>query len=136
MAARYDSIIDMPHHVSATRPQMPMAARAAQFAPFAALTGFGAAIRETGRLTERRRELDEDEMAAINGVLTELRESLDREPRAAIRYFRPDKRKAGGQYVTAEGAVKRIDELNRLILLKDGRRIAIDDITAIEIKTE
>ena len=108
MSDKYDDIIHLPHHVSKTRPQMPALDRAAQFAPFAALTGHGAAIAEAGRLTEQKRELAEHEQAALNEALGRIQEQSGKHPIVTILYFMPDERKAGGAYLSATGEVKRI----------------------------
>ena len=96
---RYDDIIHLPHHVSAKHPHMPASDRAAQFAPFAALTGLGAAITETGRLTDEKTELDENEMMALNETLNAFAARLDEHPVAMFTYFQPDEKKSGGAYV-------------------------------------
>lgn len=129
---RYDDIINLPHHVSKTRPPMPVPDRAAQFAPFAALTGHSAAIEETARLTKERIELDENCKAIINRQLTALKEQSDKEPAASITYFAEDMKKSGGAYVSASGRVKKVDEYKRLVVLADGTRIPIDDIIEIQ----
>nr|WP_252192652.1 hypothetical protein [Pseudoflavonifractor sp. MCC625] len=123
----------LPHHVSKTRPQMPMSDRAAQFAPFAALTGYDSAIKETGRLTNERIELDEDALTALNVKYQFLMDALDEEPEIKITYFKPDERKAGGEYVSAIGAVKKVDDFERLITMQDGTRIPMDDVYDMSI---
>ena len=128
MNNRYDEIINLPHHVSTTRPQMPLSDRAAQFAPFAALTGYDSAIKETGRLTDERIELDEEALAALDRKYQLLMDALDDEPEVTIIYFQPDERKAGGQYVSATGTVKKVDTFGRRILLQDGTRIPLDSV--------
>ena len=128
MNNRYDEIINLPHHVSKTRPQMPMSDRAAQFAPFAALTGYESAIKETGRLTGERIELDEEALTALNRKYQLLMDTLDDAPEVTIIYFQPDERKAGGQYVSATGTVKKVDTFGRRILLQDGTRIPLDSV--------
>ena len=128
----YEDIINLPHHVSKTRPQMPMSDRAAQFAPFAALTGYDAAIKETGRLTDERIELDEGALTALNMRYQLLMDALDEEPEVEITYFKPDERKAGGKYVSAVGAVKKIDDFERRITMRDGTRIPTDDVLSID----
>ena len=128
MNNRYDEIINLPHHVSTTRPQMPMSDRAAQFAPFAALTGYDSAIKETGRLTDERIELDEEALTALDRKYQLLIEALDDAPEVTIIYFQPDERKAGGQYVSATGTVKKVDTFGRRILLQDGTRIPLDSV--------
>ena len=132
MNNRYDEIINLPHHVSKTRPQMPMSDRAAQFAPFAALTGYDSAIKETGRLTDERIELDEEALTALDRKYQLLMDTLDDAPEVTIIYFQPDERKAGGQYVSATGTVKKVDTFGRRILLQDGTRIPMDDVLSIE----
>ena len=128
MNNRYDEIMGLPHHVSKTRPQMPMSDRAAQFAPFAALTGYDSAIKETGRLTDERVELDEEALTALDRKYQLLIEALDDAPEVTIIYFQPDERKAGGQYVSATGTVKKVDTFGRRILLQDGTRIPLDSV--------
>lgn len=128
MNNRYNEIINLPHHVSKTRPQMPLSDRAAQFAPFAALTGYDSAIKETGRLTDERIELDEEALTALDRKYQLLIEALDDAPEVTIIYFQPDERKAGGQYVSATGTVKKVDTFGRRILLQDGTRIPLDSV--------
>ena len=126
--SKYDSIMNLPHHVSTTRHQMPMSDRAAQFAPFAALTGYDSAIKETGRLTDERIELDEEALTALDRKYQLLIEALADAPEVTIIYFQPDERKAGGQYVSATGTVKKVDTFGRRILLQDGTRIPLDSV--------
>ncbi len=128
----YEDILHLPRPVSSTRPQMPIADRAAQFSPFAALTGHGAAIRETARLTDRRRELSEDEQTALGDKLTMLAEIASDHPVVSITYFRADEKKDGGSYVTAAGAVKKVDDYERMVALMNGTKIPIRDIVEIE----
>ena len=132
MNGKYDKIMGLPHHVSKTRPQMPMSDRAAQFAPFAALTGYDAAIKETGRLTDERIELDVEALSALDMKYQLLMEALDEAPEVTITYFRPDERKAGGKYVSAVGAVKKVDDFERRITMQDGAKIPMDDVLSIE----
>jgi len=129
---KYDEIMGLPHHVSKTRPQMPMSDRAAQFAPFAALTGYDAAIKETGRLTDERIELDVEALSALDMKYQLLMEALDEAPEVTITYFQPDERKAGGKYVSAVGTVKKIDDFERRITMRDGTRIPMDDVLSID----
>ena len=129
---KYGDILNMPHHVSATRPQMPMSDRAAQFAPFAALTGYDSAIKETGRLTDERIELDEEALTTLDMKYQLLMEALDEAPEVTITYFQPDERKAGGKYLTAAGAVKKVDDFERRITMQDGARIPMDDVLNID----
>ena len=132
MNGKYDEIMGLPHHVSKTRPQMPMSDRAAQFAPFAALTGYDSAIKETGRLTVERIELDVEALSALDMKYQLLMEALDEAPEVTITYFQPDERKAGGKYVSAVGAVKKIDDFERRITMRDGAKIPMDDVLSIE----
>ena len=125
---RYDDIINLPHHQSEKHPRMSVEERAAQFSPFAALTGYGAVIAETGRLTEDRIELTDEQKDEIDRKLNELMENGEE---AAITYFEPDTRKEGGQYVTVTGCISRIDILEGVLLLGGGRRIPIRDILEI-----
>ena len=134
MNGKYDEIMGLPHHVSKTRPQMPMSDRAAQFAPFAALTGYDAAIKETGRLTDERIELDVEALSALDMKYQLLMEALDEAPEVTITYFQPDERKAGGKYVSAVGAVKKIDDFERRITMQDGTKIPMDDVLSIDGK--
>ena len=132
MNNRYDEIINLPHHVSKTRPQMPMSDRAAQFAPFAALTGYDSVIKETGRLTGERIELDEEALTDLNMRYQLLVDALDEEPEVEITYFKPDERKSGGEYVTVTGTVKKVDDFERLITMYDGTKIPMDDVLAVD----
>lgn len=132
MNRKYNEIMWLPHHVSKTRPQMPMSDRAAQFAPFAALTGYDAAIKETGRLTDERIELDVEALSALDMKYQLLMEALDEAPEVTITYFQPDERKAGGKYVSAVGVVKKIDDFERRITMQDGAKIPMDDVLSIE----
>ena len=129
---RYQDMIELPHHVSKTHARMPVQDRAAQFAPFAALTGHHEAVKETARLTDERIELDEYCKAGLDRKLREIRECLESEPRVSVTYFLPDSYKAGGSYVTAEGYVKKIDEYEGLLLMEDGTRIRVEDIIELE----
>lgn len=128
----YDDIINLPHHVSPTHPQMSLSDRAAQFAPFAALTAHGEAIKETARLTDARIELDEDEKTVLNERLRMVQETLQEQPEITLTYFQPDGRKAGGRYVTATGKVKKFDTYGRVVVMYDGLRIPFREIYKIE----
>ena len=128
----YDDIIDLPHHVSDTRPHMPMLDRAAQFQPFRALTGYEDAVRETARLTDQRVELTDEEKARLDAILQTLADSIGSHPQVILTYFQPDKRKAGGAYVTASGRLKKIDDLAGVLILTGGERIVIEDIVDIQ----
>ena len=129
---KYEDIINLPHHVSATRPQMSMIDRAAQFSPFAALTGYDEAVKETARLTDARIELDDGTKIILSDKLQMAMEMADQEPIITVTYFVPDQNKAGGAYVDSTGIIKRIDEYERKVIFVDKTSIPIDDIYAIE----
>ena len=132
MSDQYDDIINLPHHVSKTRPQMSMLDRAAQFSPFAALTGHNAAIKETGRLTDEKVDLGEEEKEVLDRKQLFLIEKLSERPALTVTYFVPDEKKAGGAYVTRSGNLKKIDAFERWMQLIDGTKIPLDDILEIE----
>ena len=111
---------------------MPMIDRAAQFSPFAALTGYDAAIKETARLTGERLDLDDCEKAALNNKLQLLLNRIAERPYVSITYFQPDKRKAGGEYVITSGSIKRINRYERTLLMDNGVKIVIEDIIDIQ----
>lgn len=129
---RYDSIITLPHHVSTVHPQMNRMDRAAQFAPFAALTGYGAAVDEAARLTEEEFEPGEDSRLRIDARLRLAAEHIKEKPILRVTWFRPDERKAGGAYVDTEGAVKKISAEENLLIFSDGTVIRIDAITDLD----
>ena len=129
---RYDDVINMPHHVSVTHPHMTLYDRAAQFAPFKALSGYEDDVDETARLTDERIELDESRKDFLDARLQLLEEHFSDAPVVTATYFRPDERKSGGAYFTVTGSVKKIDAIERALVLRDGSRIAIDDIYGIE----
>lgn len=121
----YDDIMGLSHHVSASRRPMSNSDRAAQFAPFAALTGYEAVIRETGRLTDAEIELDECSKAFLNEKLRKVAAGVHQRPLVTFTCFRRDERKQGGAYVKITGRVKRINEAEGQILLTDGTAIPI-----------
>lgn len=131
MTGKYDDIMNLPHHVSSRRAPMTMIDRAAQFSPFAALTGYDAAIQETGRLTEGYIHLDESSKESLNERLQLIQESLDAHPEITVTYFQPDERKSGGAYVSVTGTVKKIDEYNKGIIMTDGTEIYFGYIYSI-----
>ena len=131
--SKYEDIMEHPRHVSNTRAQMPVSDRAAQFSPFAALTGYDAAIKEMRRLTEERIELDEGSKMILDGRLQELKNHIKEQPEVTVTYFRPDVRKSGGAYVTITKNVKKINEYERLIIFMDGSFIPIDQIYDITL---
>lgn len=130
----YDDIIHLPHPVSAKHPQMPISSRAAQFSPFAALTGHDAAIKETARLTDRRVELDEEEKSRLDDKLRIIQERISEKPELLVTYFQADSRKSGGSYLTVRGCVKKINTYDQVLLMSDGLRVPIGDIYEIEGK--
>lgn len=132
---RYDDMIELPHYVSPRHPRMPLSDRAAQFSPFAALTGHSAAIQETARLTEERVELEEDEKELLDERLRDIREALGsgQEVEAEVTYFQPDPQKCGGAYVTFRGQVCKVDEYRRQLVFADRSRIHLEDVFSISL---
>lgn len=128
----YDDIINLKHYSSSSRPRMSRMNRAAQFAPFAALTGYDTAVSETARLTEKKRELSEDEHIMLSSRLQMLSENIQSRPMVQITYFLPDSSKDGGSYQNIYGAVRRIDEEQMQIIFTDGAKINITDICGID----
>lgn len=128
---RYDDMIDLPHHVSSKHPQMSLYDRAAQFSAFKALTGYEDAVTEAARLTGQRIELDDATMSALNAKVQILQDEIKNRPNVSVTYFVPDKKKDGGEYVTMDGSVKRIDDVERTFTFTDGKVIQIDDIIDI-----
>ncbi len=135
MSDKYDDIINLPHPSSKRFPRMPLQERAAQFSPFAALTGYDDTIRETARLTDRRVELDESRRLELDAALRDLGARLEARPEVLVTYFLPDARKEGGQYVHVSGRLKKIDAVSRTLLLEDGTRIRIDDVYELNAVT-
>lgn len=132
MTDHYDDIINLPHHVSPTRPQMPMSDRAAQFSPFAALVGYDEAIKETGRLTDEKVKMEDDALNDLDEKLQVLMNHLEEKPAIKITYFKADERKAGGAYLQATGIVRKISEFERKLILDDNLEIKLDDIVDME----
>ena len=128
---KYEDIINLPHHVSKTHPQMPLYDRAAQFSPFAALTGYEDAIRETARLTDTWVQLSEDRKQELDEKLQRLISEKGRTEPVTITFFQPDERKAGGSYRTVTGQIRKFDMYKRKLLFKDGTEIDIEKITDI-----
>ena len=127
MTHRYDDIINLPHHVSQKHAPMARADRAAQFSPFAALTGLDAALRETARLTDQRITLDEYEQAALDEL------TKKEHPTVEVCYFVPDTRKAGGAYCTVTGVVKKMAEFEGLLIMADGTEVPMGEISVLEL---
>lgn len=128
----YDSIINLPHHVSISRPKMSLLDRAAQFAPFAALNGYDDAVKETARLTDGEAVLDDGQIAWLNERLMILSENLPTDTEVEITYFVPDEKKDGGKYLTVTGSVKKILEFERLVIMQSGEKIPVGKIVSIE----
>ena len=128
----YDSIINLPHHVSISRPKMSLLDRAAQFAPFAALNGYDDAVKETARLTDGEAVLDDGQIAWLNERLMILSENLPTDTEVEITYFIPDEKKDGGKYLTVTGSVKKILEFERLVIMQSGEKIPVGKIVSIE----
>lgn len=133
MSGPYDDIIDLPHPTSTRHPRMPMANRAAQFSPFAALTGYEDAVQETARQTVARPELTKEEKSHLNAELQALAEKISEHPTVSLTYFQPDERKAGGAFVTAEGAAKKLDRHTGMVILDDGRKIPVENLMSIQL---
>lgn len=130
--SKYDDIIMIPHHVSKKHPQMSPLNRAAQFSPFAALTGYDAAIQEAQRLTDSFIEIDESREIELNEQFSFIRENLDKQPELKITCFQPDEKKSGGSYITVCGRIKKIDEYNRQVVFVDGTTLSIDYILSMQ----
>ena len=128
----YDDIINLPHHQSATRPHMTLHDRAAQFSPFAALTGHDAAIAETARLTDKKIYLSEDRINVINAKLQVIGEHIQNLPEITVTYFLKDERKDGGTYISKTGHIKKIDQLQGMVTFSDQTHISFEDIFEIE----
>ena len=128
----YNHILNMPHHVSKTRPQMSRLNRAAQFAPFAALTGHDEAVKETARLTDAKLEIDEYTKEELNRRILYINENINLSPEVSITYFVPDSKKSGGAYVTETGVVSKIKEYENLIVMTSGLEIPIQEIILIK----
>jgi len=131
---KYSDIINLPHHVSKKHPQMSIEARAAQFAPFAALTGYGDAVKETARLTSERIEINDEVKEILNNKLRIIQKEINNSPKVTVTYFIPDLKKKGGKYVTITGNVKKIDQYKHIIILQDYTEILITEIIGIDIE--
>ena len=129
---RYDDMIGLEHPISKTHPPMARDKRAAQFAAFDALTGFGEAICEAGRETEEKLELSEDMIDMINARLAVIEQHIKEQPCISVTYFLPDTKKAGGRYVTVSGNVKMLDGIEHAIIMTDRTKIPIEDVRYIE----
>lgn len=130
---RYDDIIGLPHHEPTTRPRMAMENRAAQFSPFAALTGYDDATREEARFVDMKQELSEDMKDMIDAKLAVIEQHIKEQPEISVTYFQPDEKKTGGRYTTVSGNVKKLDGVARVIIMADGTKIPIGDVRLIEV---
>lgn len=128
MSDNYDDILHLPHPTSKTHRRMSRQDRAAQFSPFAALTGYEAVVKETARLTEERPMLTEDEVAELD---TRLRLALELNTEVTVTWFQPDAKKSGGSYVTTTGRIRKADELQHILTMEDGTQIPIQEVTAV-----
>ena len=132
MTGPYDDILHLPHPTSKRHPRMPIVDRAAQFSPFAALTGYDAAVRESARVTEQRIELDEGVKAELNARLNCILEHLPEHPQVSITYFMPDEKKSGGAYRTVTGAVRKLDGFAKTLTLVDGTVVPVEEMIHVE----
>ena len=130
MSGKYDDILYLPHHVSPTRQGMTMAERAAQFSPFAALVGYGEAIRETSRAVGQQMELSEEEKAVLDQKQQIILAALEQgeEPEVTVTYFQPDRKKDGGEYVSYTGSIKKYKEIENTIVFGGGKEIPLSGI--------
>ena len=132
MSGKYDDILHLPHPTSAQHPRMPIAERAAIFSPFAAHSGHAGAIAETARLTDQKMELDEDTKVELDRRQAVLMEHIAEQPEVTVTWFQPDERKDGGAYLTATGRLKKLDEIQLVLVLADGTKIPLDDVAGLE----
>lgn len=135
-SGKYDDLLPLPHPVSKVHPRMSRQDRAAQFSPFAALTGYEAVIQEAARRTEEQRELSEQELMQLDDALHRIREILPARPLVELRYFEHDPRKEGGAYRTLRGRIRRIDEVARVMILQDGRVLPLCDLESLALVEE
>lgn len=127
----YEDILHLSHLTSQKHPRMSMADRAAQFSPFAALTGYDAAVKEAARLTDQRIELDEYEKAALDRQLQKILEHREENQEITVTFFRPDEKKDGGAYFSVTSEIRKIDEYEKLLIMQDGTQIPINDIIGL-----
>ena len=133
---KYSDIINLPHPDPRTRPRMSLSDRAAQFAPFAALTGFDDAIGETGRVVEQPIILAQDALEELDSAIRKIQDTIETQPEAEVVWFRPDSRKAGGCIHSARGRVKQVDIPGQLLLFADGKSVPLKEITSIRLEEE
>ena len=132
MNKNYDDIINLPHYVSKKRPQMSIESRSAQFAPFAALTGYDEQVKETARLTDKKIELEDGQKEILNNKLLYILENINSKPEITFTYFVKDNKKNGGKYVDKTGIVRKIDMIEQYIQFMNKTKIFIDDILSIK----
>ena len=130
----YEDMLELPHPVSKMHPQMPRRDRAAQFAPFAALTGYEEAVREAARITEEKMILDEDSKVQLDWKLRCLQEKVKEQPIITVTYFMKHERKKGGKYVTVTGVLKKIDSYTHQFVLENGEEIPVEDVVSLDIE--
>ena len=131
MSNKYDDMIDLPHYTSIKHPRMSIESRAAQFAPFSALSGYGDAIKETARLTDERIEIDDSLREILNNKLKIIEENISLNPNVTLTYYIPDSKKSGGKYVTHNCIVKKVDSINEIIITVDNKKIPMKEIIDI-----
>ena len=129
---KYNDIINLPHHVSKKHPQLSKASYAAQFSPFAALTGYEGIVSEAARFTNERVELGDKEKDILNAKLQIIGEHIKEHPELELTYFQKDKKKTGGAYLKKTAQIKRIDDLERIMYFMDGTNLPMDDITDMQ----
>lgn len=129
---KYDSIINKPRHVSLLHPRMSLLDRAAQFAPFAALTGYDAKIKEEARVVDNKKELSEEKLIDLDFKTNFLLEHIKEEPLIEVIYFLPDEKKKGGKYIKKKGKLKRFDAYKKVFIFNDDTTISLNDISSIE----
>ncbi|MBP5723256.1 MAG: hypothetical protein J6X18_06760 [Bacteroidales bacterium] len=132
MSGKYDDIINLPHHVSETHPQMSMRNRAAQFSPFAALSGHSDAIHETARYTDDFQGVDESNVEALNQKIAMILDKINEHPQITVTYFKPDEKKEGGSYTLKMGNIKRVDDYEHVLQFTDNEKIPIQSIFNID----
>lgn len=125
---QYDDIIDLPHHVSKNRKALGRDSYAAQFSPFAALTGYDGVVSEAARITDERTEMSETELDVLSAKIQFITEHMKEKPEITFTYFKKDEKKPGGSYLTKTGNIKQIDDVERLLHFTDGTKLPIDDV--------
>ena len=131
MTSKYEDILNLPHHVSLNHPQMSMLERAAQFSPFAALSGHDVAIKESARVTMNKIELDEYMKDKISNKLKKLLNNDDKDTYMTIQYFMYDKKRDGGMYISKTGVIKNVDMINNVLIMDDNSKIEMENIISI-----